>query len=163
MPFLSNFFRRWDATSTNNPDRKTGEKKLSKYEQAKTAFKRLETTASFDVLKAKSIKIQCTDPNIGLFYDRVVRYRETLQAQESITPSMCFGELSVVSLDDFFTTGGMYVNQHAIAILCRVLGDIFTSIDAERALEGGMTYTERLLNKTFITIISLEEATRNAQ
>lgn len=163
MPLLSNFFSRWSNPSALTPEVKADEKKLPKYEQAKAAFKRLERIPTFDVVKAKSVMVQCTDPNIGLFYDRVERYRSVLSQHEPITPAMCFGELTVVSLDDFFTHNGMYVNQSAIAILCRVIGDIFTSIEADRIREGGPTYTERLLNKTFISIISLEEAAQAAQ
>lgn len=141
------------------------ERKLTKLERTRAAVKRLSQVKSFDARVASSIQLTCIDKNIVGFIELIGAYLTKIYQGGALTPVDCFREQVSVSLDGFFTDDeGMYVRQSALKVLVNQADSLLTHIEAlKKRDEDEAQYLERLLGKTFTSLISIEEAIASAQ
>lgn len=141
------------------------ERKLTKIERTRAAVRRLGDVRSFDARIASTIPVQCTDANIISFIEQVEGFVAKLSRRENITPLDCFREQITTTLDHFFTDSeGMYIRQSALRVLVSQSDALLDSIEAAKKQdEDNGKYLERLMGKTFNSLLSIEEAIASAQ
>ena len=136
--------------------------KKTKLGQAKQALEQLKQLQSFSPIKAGAITFTCSDVDISEFYERVQSYLIKLQNKQ-LTPQACFSELKQVNLDRFFTHNNAYVDQRALYFLIQVCEKLVDAVqNGVDNNDSDIQHAERLLGKTFVSIIELEKAVAKA-
>lgn len=145
--------------SPSGSNRTNTVKKLTKLQQAQIAVNNLREVTGFNPIKAGQQEFSCSDNNIAEFYERIDAYYSKMVDGRGLTPQACFCELKEVNLDRFFTHNNAYVDQRALKYLTDICDKLIQKIqEGLKKDDSDAVYAERLLGKTFTSIIELEKA-----
>lgn len=139
---------------------------LPKYEQAKIALNKIAARKGkpFNPIRASAVELQCINPNIVTFIDRINNYHEKLESGVGLTPTDCFAEFKKVSLDEFFTDElGMYIPVATLYLFVAACTKLLNTIE-QGIIEKNrnVDYSVRLLSKCLISIQNVCKAVEEA-
>lgn len=163
---LTKILGRWmkSASPETAPDQSSSN--LPKYQQALLLVEALaqRKNRTFSPIVATRVTLQSISPNVVALSERIAAFAHRLELAESLSPTDCFAELQIVTLDQFFTdSDGTYIPLEML--------DTFLASSQRllRAVERGMekkdrnvAVSARLLGKCFTSIHNVCRAVEEA-
>lgn len=139
---------------------------LTRLEQSKHHLLKMTNRAdkSVNMFKARRIPITAIDKNILALSERIVKYAETIEANETLVSANFFSEHSTVTMEDFFIDDdGCYISTDELILFAANCKRLYAALDSIKGTSPNIyAYADRLLTKTYTSIQNVSIAVLEA-